>query len=355
MNYKIRILAVNIFDILNQANITITPSPISTLPLSNLQLEEKSKITRVNSSNVEIKLLFDTNSTVNCVYLHDTNIYNGYALCKFYSDSWTTEIYSSYMFVSSSVITDWKPGFALLNCDPKLVKSVKITIYSTNSYFDCGRLFIGNALNPYINFSYGWSLGLVDQSTQERTESGVLHTQAKPSFRKVQFSLQELEKPEVNKWFNDLLYCGVKKQVLACLFPLGDNEELLNYTILGKFTEGEFSFTQDNFQSFSSSYTIEEGYTGNIGSNASIIFLNDQVINSTATISTQQLTIDTLTSENENLQERLDQLSKENLNFEARITSLEECCSKAESSLTELKEKTTTIGKNITYILSTNK
>lgn len=351
INYRIRLLAVNYFDLLGNSNIQVTPSPVATLPYSNLQLEEKSKIMRVSSNSVTIRFYFDNPLSVNCIYLHDCNATVS-ATYKVFSDTYTTIVSQGTMLVSNTVIANWKPAFCLANFDSVTAKSVEVTINSNTSYIDCGRLFVGNAINPLVNFGYGWSLSLVDQSTQERTESGVLHTQSKQSFRKIAFSLQELEEEEINPFINQLMYCGTKKQVLVCLFPTGDSETQLNYTILGKFTEGEFSFTQDNFRSFSSSYTLEEGYTSGIGSTSSVIFLQDQVINSEATIASQQEVIDALTASNEALTSRVDALTEEVLLYEDRVTKLETCCIEAKNNITSIKDTINGLSSDVSVLLT---
>jgi len=350
INYRVRILAINYFDLLGSSNIQVTPTPVSTLPYSNLQLEEKSKIMRVNSNTVTIRCHLDTLLSVNCIYLHECTA-NSYVSYKVYNDMYTTIVAQGNMLLSSNVITNWKPAFALANFDPVIAKSIEITM-SGGSYIDCGRLFIGNAINPLVNFAYSWSLNLVDQSIQERTESGVLHTQSKQTFRKITFSLDELEQEEINSILNNLMYCGTKKQVLICLFPTGDSETILNTTILGKFTEGEFSFTQNNFRSFSSSYTLEEGYTSGIGSTSSVIFLQDQVIASEATISSQQEVIDALTAENISLNSRVNDLSKQVLDYETRVSSLELCCTEAKSNITSIKSSISNMSKDIAILLT---
>jgi hypothetical protein len=335
MENKVRMLMVNYFDLLSE--VTVTPAPVATLPASNMQLEDNAKM-RVNSNTVTIKFKFDTTYSVNTVYLHDCNL-TGLAVASYtlYSDdNYTTQVATGSLFISSTAIEGWQPNFALANLDSFNIQSVKIDITNTAGYFDCGRLFIGNSLSPTVNFSYGWNFTVVDESKQERTEAGVLHSQVKQSYRKISFTLDYLLEDETEAWKNDLLYCGTRKQLLICLFPLGDAEQILNHTVLGKFTEGEFSFTQNNYAERSIPFTIEEGYTVT-GENSSVIYLTDQITSLSATITSQQDENDSLTTINGVLQARIDQLEAEIAEYETRVTNLEECCELVKSDIAALE------------------
>ena len=56
---NVLILTTNVFDTLNTSNVSVTPTPVTTLPKENLQKEDSASKMRVLSDNAIISLTFD--------------------------------------------------------------------------------------------------------------------------------------------------------------------------------------------------------------------------------------------------------------------------------------------------------
>jgi len=361
---NVLILTTNIFDTLGIDNISIVPTPVATLPKENLQKEDAASKTRILSDNAIISLIFNSDTDINCIFLHDCNFVSDTIVnLKLFSDNnFTTEIYSGNLTVSSTLISGWTPCFAMSSFDLIVAKSAKISIINGDSYLDIGRLFIGKALQPTLNFSYGWSLDMTDPSIQNEMSDGSIHVQELQDYRRVSFTISDLDEDENNiqEWFNGVRYCGIKRQVVVSLFPKGDSANFLHSTFVGKFVSGT-SFTQEYYRSFNASYEIRETIGGNLdptlasysnydGCQESIIALQSQILSLNIQNESLQDTIDSLQAEKASLESEISRLTDYKIEYETRLEVLETCCTEVKEALTEANTTITTLNNKIGYI-----
>lgn len=64
-------------------------------------------------------------------------------------------------------------------------------------YLQAGRLVVGPAWQPSINFQHGWSVEQVDESNVKRSRGGQVYVNTRPKYRRLQFRIDHLEKDEM--------------------------------------------------------------------------------------------------------------------------------------------------------------
>ena len=259
-------------------------------------------------------------------------------------------------------MSGWTPCFAMGSFETVTCRSVKISITNSDTYIDISRLFIGKALQPVINFNYGWSLEMTDPSIQDDMSDGSIHVQELQDYRRVSFTIADLDEDDNNmqEWFNGVKYCGVRRQVVVSLFPKGDTANFLHSTFVGKFTSGT-SFSQEYYRSFTASYEIRETVGGNLdptldsyheydGCQESIIALQSQVLSLSLQNASLQDTIDSLQAEIASLESEITRLTDYKTEYETRLEVLETCCTEVQEALVTVNETITTLNNKIGYI-----
>lgn len=360
---NVLILTTNNFDLLNSSNITVSPTPVSQLPKENLQKEDASSIMRILSTSATIDLVFNTVIPVNCIFLHDCNFTtNTVVNLKLYSDNnFTNLVRNENTTVSSTLLSSWRPCFAFDSFESLNIQSARISISGAESRIDIGRLFIGKALQPKVNFAYGWEFGLEDPSIQDEMSDGSLHVQELNDYRKVNFTLEALDEEEndMQEWFNGLKFCGIRRQVLISLFPKGDTTQFLNGTFIGKFTSSA-RFSQDYYRNFNASYEIRETIGGNIdptlntnnyeGCQESILSLESQILSLSIQNNELQDTIDSLNAEVASLESEINRLTDYKAEYEGRLEALEVCCAEVQQLVQDASDQLTAFNNKVNYI-----
>ena len=92
-------------------------------------------------------------------------------------------------------------------------------------YVQIGRVFIGSAWRPPMNYVYGAKLGIVDPSTSDRALSGTLYFDERPVYRTAAFAFDGLPEDETFPALFDLIR---KAKTTREIFYVPDADDLLN-------------------------------------------------------------------------------------------------------------------------------
>jgi hypothetical protein len=144
-----------------------------------------------------------------------------------------------------------------------LVGSFEIIITSTLSigdFMELSRIFMGEAVTPKFNISYGHSLMHKEDTKQVRTYGGTLRSsQTSVPYRVMKFTFPTMLEDDRLKIFKLLYKTGKRKDILVSVYPDATTTPRgAEYTMIGKFTN-DVGFTEILNQIYSTdSITIEE-------------------------------------------------------------------------------------------------
>ncbi len=65
-----------------------------------------------------------------------------------------------------------------------------------DGYFEAGRLILSPGWQPLMNYSIGWTIGVVDPSSGLESIGGAEHFELRPTFRRVRIALEHLTEQE---------------------------------------------------------------------------------------------------------------------------------------------------------------
>jgi hypothetical protein len=128
---------------------------------------------------------------------------------------------------------------------------------NTNGYHNLKRLFIGQMLQPAINYDYGYTLSVVDDSTQEREEGGGLASFPVEKYRRLRFQLNHIDRTEWPSFWGGVLAAGKINDVYVDAKPLAAGVEHAAHQMRAKFTELP-EFSEWAAGQFSASFELEE-------------------------------------------------------------------------------------------------
>jgi len=138
--------------------------------------------------------------------------------------------------------------------------SAKITVNDATNpdgYIQASRLFMGVALTPSINVTYGYSNGWDEATSQFRTEGGSLYSDSKPQFRKMSMTLADLIPGERTGFMEGVRVVGKRNDFLVSVTPeFGGSQERDN-TLQGKFTTLQ-PFINNRFDNYTVTFNIAE-------------------------------------------------------------------------------------------------
>lgn len=136
--------------------------------------------------------------------------------------------------------------------------TVDLNIGTGITYFDIGRLMIGEFIEPSYNLSYGHGLSWQENTSQYRSASGTLRSDRNNPFRKLEFDLKTIkedERPTLQHGFRNV---GKRRDFFISSFPecvsLDKQEDysgIYKITRIPKFTEFAAGY-------FRSKYIMEE-------------------------------------------------------------------------------------------------
>ena len=145
--------------------------------------------------------------------------------------------------------------------NPVYVSSFKLSLLvgtSTLSYFQIGRLFLGEAIELNIGVSFGHNIYWKENSSQYRTEAGTLRTDIFTPSKVLEFSLNTIYESERSNLQRSLASIGKRTEFYISLFP-GDCliSKELEYSGIVKMTKIP-RFSEFATQFYSSKYVVEE-------------------------------------------------------------------------------------------------
>lgn len=86
-------------------------------------------------------------------------------------------------------------------------------------YFQIGRLYIGEYVEPAYNISYGHGLSWDENTTQYRPNAGTLQSDSTTRNKKMEFNLNTIPAEDRVGIQKDLLSMGLSRDFFICLFP----------------------------------------------------------------------------------------------------------------------------------------
>lgn len=138
------------------------------------------------------------------------------------------------------------------------IKSFKISIVlATSIEVDIGRLIIGNYLEPTYTIDKGYSLTLVEDTKQYRTEGGSLRSDLGIPYKKLTFDISTVKETDRVLIQNNLRRVGMHKDFYISLFPEDTTNKERDYSGIFKLTKIPiFSEFINNY--YKSKYEMEE-------------------------------------------------------------------------------------------------
>ena len=126
-----------------------------------------------------------------------------------------------------------------------------------DGYLEAGRLIVAPAWEPTINLQYNWSLEQVDESRIVRSRGGQAYVDSKPKFRRLKFTLSDLQRDEMlgNAYELERLK-GKGGDVLIMVDP-DDAQHIHRQTVYGHLADTS-AITNPYSTRFSKEFTIEE-------------------------------------------------------------------------------------------------
>lgn len=260
---------------------TITASSTAgSLVVSNLQTDMKSKIWRSTSTTATLTVVFDQAEIVGCVALPFCSLTSeatirvrGYTLATDPSPSLDTGVklaaggasfdalawgsvplgVNAYMYGSKTYGSIWFTQGTY----EKLVIDIEDDV-NPLGYIEASRLVIGAYWSPLKNAEYGVELNLIDNSRNERSDSGDLRTDRGIMYKTMSFDLSMMDYIDRNMLFNIVRNNGTYKPVFLSLTPEADDptEEQI-YQIYGKLPS-QTSIRYQFINQFNSKIDIEE-------------------------------------------------------------------------------------------------
>jgi hypothetical protein len=264
-------------DIIKYATLsTVNPNAMVTeLPIDNLKEFSKSRVTRSVSNNViEITGILVEPADISLFLIGSHNFLEGtgYQLYLYRSLTATGTPISYTNAGSKSVSADQEAtendGIQYnipiwiedVSGEPLgSIGSFKLVISSTSmSYFQMGRLLMGNIFSVNIGASYGHSVYWKENSKQYRTEVGTLRTDMVTSSKIIDFTLGIMTEEERTKIQRALSIVGKRDEFFISVFP-DDCSSLkeASYSGIVKMTKVP-KFREFAPNLYNSKYTVEE-------------------------------------------------------------------------------------------------
>jgi len=265
---------------LDDLTLSASPAPVATLPETNMQKQARGKIMRVNgtsvaitanrptvaayasgfglarhnlknSSTVRLRLYDDQNQTGNVVY-DSTALSVGtpipWGVMRAGIDTWGAN------YEDDSGL----PAIFSLWFDAVAYRSLQIDVSAPdNTDIDIGRLFMGWAFAPTVNFNYGSAFELIDNSKHTRTAGGSLRTENVEAYRRASVDLQWLTDIDRERLSHELAKATKGGDILLSLDPGLGGRLGLEQTMIAKRVNNS-TFTPRFSNTNSTKLTFEE-------------------------------------------------------------------------------------------------
>ncbi len=277
VNKNVRMLIVNDGD---EADVNQTiGTAVTTLPLSNLQIYTNSRLFRSNDiAKVQFTYTWIQPRILSGISLwrhnmSDTStwrveLFEDIAMTKLIIDSLDMpaiqqKALGELEFLIDPLVSDVGEGRFQSSdywFDDCLISAMRVTLIDPNNtqgHIDVTRIYVGRALQPSINFSYGHSIGWLSTTKKKRTSGGTLYAKKQARPRQVTFTLDWISEQDRPHFFNAINKTGDDTDWYVSMYPEAGGQKEQHYafacmfTSLPKFTSG---FT-NNYQG---SYALEE-------------------------------------------------------------------------------------------------
>jgi hypothetical protein len=274
---KIRFIMHNHADL---ATLSASPTPLTTLPVENIQKVPRSKIMRSSSAatttingdfastkTVSAMVLGRHNLTKNCTVTF--NIYSGASQTSLLATSGPVTVTEIMAYEAASVLEyqDIKSiaWFSKDGNGDKLaytnVLSFSIVINpgtGSNSYFDVGRIMVGDYIQPTYNLSNGYTLSYEEETKQFRTASGTLRSDMSLPYKTFTFNLDTVSETDRGILLEAFADVGLRKDFFLSIFPECINEQKqLDYSGIMKLSKTP-TFTGIQSSWYKTKYTMDE-------------------------------------------------------------------------------------------------
>jgi len=227
---------------LDDLTLTVTPGAVGSLPVENLQKQARGKIMRVNGTSAVITANRPTVAAVASGFgLARHNLKNSATvqLQLFDGENQTGSVVYDSGAVSVGTPIPWgvmRPGIdpwgATYEDDSNLpaifslwfsdvaYRSIQVDVSAPdNTTIDVGRLFLGWAFVPSVNYNYGSTFEFIDPSKHTRTAGGSLRTERVEAYRRAVIDLEWLPGNERERLSHELERIGKGGDILVALDP----------------------------------------------------------------------------------------------------------------------------------------
>lgn len=242
MSGKMRFIFDNYVD---SSTLSASPAMVATLPSSNLASPFRSKVARSTSTGYQqITCTFSTTGlSVSGIILGRVNfktnvtyrikLYGGAGLLHD-SGNLTTANITNYGTTGNETATNiayW------IETPVSSVAYVTIDISggSGMSYYEIGRLIIGEYIEPTYNLSYNHELSWEENTKQYRTISGSLRSDVALPYRQFSFDIGTIKEEDRELLQDGMKLVGLRKDFFFSIFPNDTTiKKLEDYAFIGK-------------------------------------------------------------------------------------------------------------------------
>lgn len=235
---------------------------LSTLPVTNLQVEGRARVARTTNATgtktingnfagstlCSALVLYGHNLTgtatwrlrlYNGVNQTGTVVYDSTTLTPLTVTGWGSFQWGVEPW-GSGVFADWQQPFYVLWYAPVYALSFRLELVDTLNpagYLQASRLIIGRYLSPFYNADYGLTLAWETNSEQRRTLGGSVRTDRRATFRRVSFDLSALDISERALWLDLARSSSLHRELFISIYPESGGEIERDHTLLAKFTQ----------------------------------------------------------------------------------------------------------------------
>ena len=275
---NVRMLVINDFD---KATVALTTGAVvATLPATNLQLYNNSRIFRSTSLSIVLAGNFEDIRLISALVLWRHNITAaGTVRLQLYANANQTGavVYDSGAIgalpqtafgdwdwriqpVVSSAFDSWATKYTQLWFDGVFARSYKITIadaVNPDNRIDITRIYMGRHFSPAVNFNYGnpWSFDSKEEPL--RTDDGGLFGNATALWRKETFNLDHLNSADRASLIDGIRHVGRSKDWFISLYPEAGGQKEIEHSFACKFTQLP-PVTATHFNNWSAPLAVEE-------------------------------------------------------------------------------------------------
>lgn len=254
---SIRIVTANVSDAA-----TLTASGfVSTLPVTNLQVEGRARVARTTNATGTKTINGDlaaASIVASCVlYGHNLSSQATWRLRLYAGAGQTGTVtfdsstvgalpalgWGEFAFGAvpwgASVFTGWGSAFSVMWFAPAGALSFKLDITDATNpagYLQAKRLLLGPYFEPGVNVDYGLQLYWQEDSEQRRTQAGSLRTDARTRYRVLAGNLGHLTDTERATAMELLRQIGLRIETFVSVHPEAGGALERDHSVLGKFT-----------------------------------------------------------------------------------------------------------------------